>query len=569
VAWVQRVGGRTVELVDSSGRDPGDAGPGWEAVATIGLALPAMASRVLITEPLAQVAMETLTAAGFDVDVAVGLSPEELLTAVRGVSALVIRSATQVSAEVLDAGTDLVVVGRAGIGLDNVDVASATRKGVMVVNAPQSNILSAAEHTIALLISQARNVPQADADLKAGNWRRSKWEGVELHGKTLGIVGLGRIGGLVAQRALAFGMHLIAYDPFVSADRARQMGVDLMPTVAEVAASADFLTIHLPRTAETMNLIGRDLLAQAKPGIRIINVARGGIVDEEALYEAIAAGHVQGAAIDVFAEEPMTKSPLFELESVVVTPHLGASTVEAQDKAGQTIAEQVVLALRGDFVPYAVNVAAGEASETVRRFLPLAERLGRLFSGLVGGAVDTLELSFEGQVADYDCRILGLSILKGLFTPISAEPVSFVNAPQLAEERGLVVRETKTSSSREYVNLISLRGQIGDRVVQVAGTLSGQSEQPRIVGIDDHIVDLPPSRHMLVVRNDDRPGMIGAVGVTLGHAGVNIADMALGRGPTGEHALMVLATDSAVTSEVVDDLRAQPGILDAKAIELD
>ena len=528
-----------------------------------------MASRVLVTEPLAQVGLDTLSAAGFDVDVAVGLSPEELLGAVRGASALVIRSATQVTAEVLEAGTELVVVGRAGIGLDNVDVATATRKGVMVVNAPQSNILSAAEHAVALLISQARNVPQADADLKAGNWRRSKWEGVELHGKTLGIIGLGRIGGLVAQRALAFGMHLIAYDPYVSAERARQMGVDLLPTVEEVAAQSDFLSIHLPRTPETKGLIGRDLFAQAKPGIRIVNAARGGIVDEEALYDAIVSGRVHGAAIDVFAEEPTTKSPLFELESVVVTPHLGASTAEAQDKAGQTIAEQVVLALRGDFVPYAVNIAAGEASETVRRFLPLAERLGRLFSGLAGGVVETLELSFEGQVADYDCRILGLSVLKGMFSPVSAEPVSFVNAPQLAEERGVVVREIKTSSSLDYVNLISLRGRLGDRVVHVAGTLAGKSEQPRIVGIDDHSVDVPPSRNMLVVRNDDRPGMIGVVGTTLGRVGVNISDMTLGRGPTGEHALMVLATDSPVTAEVVEDLRSQAGILDAKAIELD
>jgi len=522
-----------------------------------------------VTEPLAQVGLETLAAAGFDVDVAVGLSPEDLLGAVRGTSALIIRSATQVTTEVLEAGTDLVVVGRAGIGLDNVDVAAATRKGVMVVNAPQSNILSAAEHALALLIAQARNIPQADADLKAGNWRRSKWEGVELHGKTLGIVGLGRIGGLVAQRALAFGMHLIAYDPYVSAERARQMGVDLLPTVEEVAAQSDFLTIHLPRTPETRGLIGRELLARAKPGIRIVNAARGGILDEEALYDAIVSGRVAGAALDVFAEEPTTKSPLFELDSVVVTPHLGASTVEAQDKAGQTIAEQVVLALRGDFVPYAVNVAAGEASETVRRFLPLAERLGRLFSGLAGGVTETLELTFEGQVADYDCRILGLSVLKGLFTPVSAEPVSFVNAPQMAEARGLVVRETKTSSSRDYVNLISIRGSLGDRRVMVAGTLSGPSEQPRIVGIDDHIVDLPPARHMLVVRNDDRPGMIGVVGSTLGRAGVNIADMALGRGPTGEHAIMMLATDSPVAPEVVEDLRAQPGIRDAKAIELD
>src|SRR5256885_2019045 len=308
---------------------------------------------------------------------AVAAPPGGRRGAARSATALTIRRATQVTADVLEAGADLVVVGRAGIGLDNVDVATATRKGVMVVNAPQSNILSAAEHAIALLISQARNVPQADADLKAGNWRRSRWEGVELHGKTLGIVGLGRVGGLVAQRALAFGMHLIAYDPFVSADRARQMGVDLLPTVAEVAAQSDFLTIHLPRTPETIGLIGEELLAQAKPGIRVINTSRGRIVDEEALYDAIVSGRVAGAGLDVFAEEPTTKSPLFELDSVVVTPHLGASTVEAQDKAGQTIAEQVVLALRGDFVPYAVNVAAGEASETVRRVLPPAPRARR------------------------------------------------------------------------------------------------------------------------------------------------------------------------------------------------
>ena len=524
---------------------------------------------MLVTEPLAQVGLNALAAAGFDVDVRTGLSPDELITAVAGASAIIIRSATKVDEATLDAGADLVVVGRAGIGLDNVDVAAATRRGVMVVNAPQSNVLSAAEHTLALLISQARNVPQADADLKAGNWRRSRWEGVELHGKTLGILGLGRVGGLVAQRALAFGMHLMAHDPYVSAERARQMGVELTPSVEQLVAEADFLTIHLPRTPETEGLIGRDLLARAKPGIRIVNTARGGIVDEEALHDALVSGQVAGAALDVFDEEPTTKSPLFELDSVVVTPHLGASTIEAQDKAGQTIAEQVILALRGDFVPYAVNVAAGEASETVRRFLPLGERLGRLFTALAGGVVERLEVSYEGQVADYDCRILNLSVLKGIFSPVVQEPVSFVNAPQMAEERGVEVRETKSSSARDFVNLISLRGRIGEREAHVAGTLAGRSETPRIVGIDDHSVDVPPSRYMLVVRNDDRPGMIGRVGTTLGDAGVNIADMALGRGPTGEHAVMVLSTDSPIAPDVVELLRAQDGIRDAKAIELD
>src|SRR3954454_23568350 len=335
-----------------------------------------MAARVLVAEPLAESGLEAMRSAGLEVEVKTGLTSEELCAALPGVSALVIRSATQVTAEVLAAATDLIVVGRAGIGLDNVDVAEATKRGVMVVNAPQSNILSAAEHTLALLLSQARNVPQANADLKAGKWNRSKWEGVELHGKTLGIVGLGRIGVLVAQRTYAFGMRLVAYDPFVSADRARQLGVQLVPTVEELVAICDFVSIHATKTPETIGLVNAAVLANAKPGMRLINAGRGGIVDEAALAAAIASGQLGGAAIDTFAKEPTTESPLFALDSVVVTPHLGASTVEAQDKAGNTIAEQVVLALNGDFVPFAVNVNASEAAETLRPYLPLAERLG-------------------------------------------------------------------------------------------------------------------------------------------------------------------------------------------------
>jgi len=528
-----------------------------------------MKHRILVSEELAASGLDAMRAAGFEVDVQLGLSPEALLDAVRGASALVIRSATQVTAEVLEAGNDLVVVGRAGIGLDNVDVAAATRRGVMVVNAPQSNVLSAAEHTVALMLSQARNIPQANADLKAGKWNRSKWEGVELHGKTLGIVGLGRVGVLVAQRALAFGMHLLAYDPYISADRARQLGVQLVPTVDELVRSADFLTVHLPKTPETMGLINAELLAQAKPTLRVINTARGGIIDEAALADAVREGRIAGAALDVFLQEPTTESPLFELDTVVVTPHLGASTAEAQDKAGQTIAEQVVLALRGEFVPFAVNLAASEANATVQPFLPLAERLGRLFTALAGGIVDTLEVSFEGQIADYDCRVLTLGVLKGVLGPVCDEPVSFVNAPQLAKDHGLAVRETSSSSARDYVNLVSLRGRVGDRPVHASGTLVGKQESPRIVGIDDHAVDLPPSRHMLVVHNDDRPGMIGTVGVVLGEAGVNISDMDVGRSPSGDAALMALATDSAVPTSVLEDLSSRPGISLAKAIELD
>jgi len=524
-----------------------------------------MAPRVLVSEPLAERGLDAMRAAGLDVDVQTGLSEAALLEAVKGAHALVIRSATQVTADVLEAGSDLVVVGRAGIGLDNVDVAEATRRGVMVVNAPQSNILSAAEHTLALLLAQARNVPQANADLKQGAWNRSKWEGVELHGKTLGIVGLGRVGVLVAQRAHAFGMRLVAYDPFVSPDRARQLGVTLVPTVEELVATSDFLSIHATKTPETVGLVNASVLAHAKPGMRLINAGRGGIVDEEALAAAIADGRLGGAAIDTFAKEPTTESALFGLDNVVVTPHLGASTAEAQDKAGETIAEQVVLALRGDFVPFAVNVAASEASESVRPYLALAERVGRLFTGLAGGAPATLNIEYEGEIADYDCRVLTLSILKGVLAPVVAEPVSFVNAPQIAEQRGISVRETKSSDALDYVNLIVVRG---DQGTDVAATLFGKSQSPRIVGIDGHQVDLPPARHMLVVHNDDTPGVIGRVGTVLGEAGCNISNMDVGQSPSGEAALMVIATETPIPPAVVDLVTAQPGVKSARAIDL-
>ena len=524
-----------------------------------------MAARVLVSEPLAERGLAAMRTAGLDVDVQIGLSAEHLLSAVKGARALVIRSATQVTAEVLEAAADLVVVGRAGIGLDNVDVPEATRRGVMVVNAPQSNILSAAEHTLALLLAQARNVPQANADLKAGAWNRSKWEGVELHGKTLGIVGLGRVGVLVAQRAHSFGMRLVAYDPFVSPDRARQLGVALVPTIDELFTISDFVSIHATKTPETVGLVNASVLASAKPGLRLVNAGRGGIVDEDALAAAIADGRLGGAAIDTFAKEPTTESPLFSLENVVVTPHLGASTAEAQDKAGETIAEQVILALRGDFVPFAVNVAASEASESVRPYLPLAERVGRLFTGLAGGAPSTLNIEYEGEIADYDCRVLTLSVLKGVLAPVVAEPVSFVNAPQIAEQRGISVRETKSSDALDYVNLIVVRG---DQGTHVAATLFGKHQAPRIVGIDGHQVDLPPARHMLVVHNDDSPGMIGRVATVLGNTGINISNMDVGQSPSGEAALMVIATETAVPAAVVEQVTRQPGVQSARAIDL-
>ncbi len=518
-------------------------------------------ARVLVTEAIAPGGLDRLRAAGHQVDERLDLTPDTLLEGIVGAHALIVRSATKVTAAVLAAGHDLVVVGRAGIGLDNVDVDAATRQGVMVVNAPQSNTLSAAEHTMALLLAQARNVPQAHAALRAGRWERTRWEGVELADKTLGIVGLGRIGKLVAQRALAFGMRLVAYDPFVATERARQLSVELVDLERLVAVS-DFVTLHLAKTPETMGLFDAELLAKAKPGIRIVNVARGGIVDEAALAAAVASGHVAGAAIDVFDEEPTTESPLFALDQVVVTPHLGASTREAQDKAGDTIAEQVQLALGAEFVPFAVNVSAAEASETVRPFLPLAERLGALYAGLAEGVPSVLEVDYQGQLADYDTRILTLSVLKGVFGGVSDVPVSYVNAPQIAEERGVEVRSSSTSASHEYVNLITVGG--GDHAI--AGTLVGLRGEPRVTMIDGLAVDLPPARNMLVVRNTDTPGMIALVASTLAAAGINIDDMHLGHGPDGAAALQVLATTPAAPDEVLARLRAADGILSAYVV---
>jgi len=520
-------------------------------------------ARVLVTEELADRGLDALRGAGHDVDVQLTLTPEELLDAIKGAHALIIRSATKVTADVLAAAADLVVVGRAGVGLDNVDVEEATRRGVMVVNAPQSNILSAAEHTMALLLSQARNVPQADAALKQGRWEKSKWEGVELHGKTLGLLGLGHIGTLVAQRAYSFGMRLVAWDPWLSAERARTLGVELLELDALVA-EADFITVHLRKTPDSVGLVGKELLAKAKPGVRIINAARGGIVDELALADAIRDGRVGGAALDVYAEEPTTESPLFDLPGVVVTPHLAGSTAEAQDKAGITIAEQINLALAGEFVAFAVNVEAAEASEAVRPFIALAERLGLIFAELSGALPPRIDVEYQGALADNDVSLLTLSVLKGVLAASSEEAVSYVNAPRVLSERGAEVRESKTSTAHDYVNLITVRG--GDHAV--GGTLVGLRGEPRLVMVDDHPTEMPPARNMLVVRNDDRPGMIGVVGTMVGQAGVNIGDLDVGRIADGRSALMVMAIDEPLPTDVLDQLRAAPGVLSVHAITL-
>ncbi|HWL66383.1 MAG TPA: phosphoglycerate dehydrogenase, partial [Actinomycetota bacterium] len=377
--------------------------------------------RVLVTERLSEAGVERLRE-HIDVDVKLGLEPEALADEIGAYDALIMRSATKVTAELIERAENLKVVGRAGIGLDNVDVDAATRHGILVVNAPQSNVLSAAEHTLALLLAQARNVPQAHTALVGGSWEREKWQGIELHGKTLGIVGLGRVGTLVAQRASAFGMRLCAYDPYVTPGRAAQMGVDLVETVGELCRRADFITIHLPKTPETVGIIGERELRDVQPGVRIVNTARGGLIDEDALVDALRDGRVAGAAIDVFEGEPVTEHPLFSLPNVVVTPHLGAATAEAQDKAGLAIAEQVLLALRGEFVPYAVNVDVGtDIPETVRPYLRLAERLGRMAVALAGVGIEGLRFEYHGGIAEYDTRALTLAGLKGAFSAVVHE----------------------------------------------------------------------------------------------------------------------------------------------------
>lgn len=524
--------------------------------------------RVLVTELLSELGLALLRK-DFEVDVREDLATGDLAAEIAPYEALIVRSQTAVTAAVVEAGENLKVVARAGIGLDNVDVEAATRRGVMVVNAPQSNIVSAAEHTIALLLAQARNIPEASRALKGGAWERSKYRGVEVAGKTLGIIGLGRVGAMVAQRASAFGMRIIAFDPYVSRYRAKEIGAEIMPTLEALLVQSDFVTIHLPRTPETEGLIGERELGLMSEGARLVNTARGGIVDEGALAKAIESGHLAGAALDVFEAEPTTEHALFGFDQVVVTPHLGASTVEAQDKAGTTIAEMVRLALEGQFVPYAVNVSAGaEVAEAVRPFLPLAERLGALLTGLANGALRSVSCQYLGRIAESDTRVLTLAVLKGCLSGVVHEPVSFVNAPMLARERGLVVSETKSTVSRDYVSLIALRAETEDGEVSVAGSLVGPRDAERVIRVFDFDMEMVPAKFMVFFTYDDRPGVIGTVGTILGEQGINIASMEVGRADVGGTALMGLTVDSPIPPEVLERITRQIGAGMARFIVL-
>jgi D-3-phosphoglycerate dehydrogenase len=520
--------------------------------------------RVLVTEKLAETGLDLLREAGHEVDVQLGLSDDELKAAIVGAHGLIIRSATQVTADLLGAADRLLVVGRAGVGLDNVDTEAATERGVIVANAPTSNSISAAEHTMALILAAARNVPQAHSALKVGRWERVDWKGVELNEKTLGIVGLGNIGGLVAARARAFGMRLVGHDPFVSEERAAELGVELLE-LDDLVAQADFLTLHLARTPETMNLIDEKRLQLAKPDLRVVNVARGGIVNEQDLANAIRRGVIAGAAIDVFDSEPKTESPLFGLDQVVVTPHLGASTAEAQDRAGVTTAEQVLHALAGDFVPFAVNVAARGVSEAVRPFLPVAEQIGARFARLLDRTPGAVDVVFAGEIGGYDCRMAELALTKGLMSEIADGPVSYVNAEELAEDAGIKIAfRTSTNSPSGFISGVKIEGESHS----MAGTILVPSGEMRIISVDDITVDIPPADHLTLVANTDQPGMIGIVAAALGDAGINIDDMHIGHAPGADMALMVIATRQAISPELAASIEAQDGITSVRSLDL-
>jgi D-3-phosphoglycerate dehydrogenase / 2-oxoglutarate reductase len=513
---------------------------------------------VLIADKLAE---STVAALGDAVEVrwVDGPNREKLLAAVPEADALLVRSATTVDAEVLNAGTKLKIVARAGVGLDNVDVDAATARGILVVNAPTSNIHSAAEHAIALLLSAARQIPAADASLRERTWKRSSFSGTEIFGKTVGVVGLGRIGQLVAQRLAAFGAHVVAYDPYVSQARAAQLGIELL-TLDELLARSDFISVHLPKTPETAGLIGKEALAKTKPGVIIVNAARGGLVDEAALAEAITSGHVRAAGIDVFATEPTTDSPLFDLPQVVVTPHLGASTSEAQDRAGTDVAASVKLALAGEFVPDAVNVGGGVVGEEVAPWLDLVRKLGLLVGALCPELPASLSVRVCGELASEEVGVLRLSALRGLFSAVIEDPVTFVNAPALAAERGVEASISTASESPNHRSVVDVRAVTSDgSVVNVAGTLSGPQQVQKIVQINGRNFDLRAEGVNLIINYVDRPGALGRIGTLLGEAGVNIHAAQLSEDAEGPGATILLRLDQRPPDEVLSSIAPAVG----------
>jgi D-3-phosphoglycerate dehydrogenase len=498
------------------------------------------------------------------------MSEDELREAIAGYDAILIRSATKMTPELIDRAERLKVIGRAGTGVDNVDIPAATRRGIIVANAPESNSVAAAEHTLALILALFRNVPQAHASLAAGRWDRAKFKGAELYGKTLGIVGFGRIGQLVAKRAQGFEMDVVAFDKFVSAERFRELGVEGAGGVEEVFERADVVTLHVPKTPETVNIVDADAIAAMKDGVWIVNCARGELVDLDALAAGLESGKVAGAALDVFPSEPFTEHPVLGRADVVVTPHLGASTAEAQDRAGVVTAEQVTAALSGGVVTNAVNIAAvrPEEMEALAPFVPLCEKLGRLAQGLGDGSVDRVTAEFRGRIASHDTRLLGIAVMVGILSGHTEEPVNLVNAPQMAEERGIELVETNDASAKDFTELVTVRLQSGGEEVEVSGTGVGPRNEPYLVSIWGESFYLPFAEHLAVFRYADQPGMIGRVGTALGEEGVNIISAAVGAEPGGERAVMALTTDAPVRGETIEKILQLDGFSVGKSVDL-
>jgi D-3-phosphoglycerate dehydrogenase len=525
--------------------------------------------KVLVKEKIAEPGVDLLRA-NFDVDLGLEMSDEELRGAIGGYDAILIRSATKMTADLIELAGNLKVIGRAGTGVDNVDIPAATRRGIIVANAPESNSVAAAEHTLALALALFRNVPQAHGSLVDGRWDRAKFKGSELYGKTLGVIGFGRIGQLVAKRAQSFEMEVVAFDKFVSAERFRELGVEGAESVEDVLSRSDLITLHVPKTPETIGLIDAEAIAAMKDGARVVNCARGELVDLDDLLAGLESGKLGGAALDVFPSEPFTEHPIFARPDVVATPHLGASTAEAQDRAGVVTAEQVTAALNGGVVTNAVNIAAvrPEAMEALAPFVPLCEKLGRLAQGLGDGSVDRVTAEFRGRIASHDTRLLGIAVLVGILSGHTEEPVNLVNAPQMAEERGIELIETKDSSAEDFTELVTVRVHSGDGEVEVAGTSVGPRNEPYLVSTWGEGFYLPFAEHISVFRYADQPGMIGRVGTLFGEEGVNIVSAAVGAERGGESAVMALTTDAPVREETIDKILALDGFSVGRSVDL-
>jgi D-3-phosphoglycerate dehydrogenase len=525
--------------------------------------------KVLVKEKIADSGVELLRQ-NFDVELGFEMSDDELRTSIADYDAILVRSATQVTADLIERADRLKVIGRAGTGVDNVDIPAATRRGIVVANAPESNSVAAAEHTLALMLALCRNVPQAHGSLVGGAWERSRFKGSELYGKTLGVVGFGRIGQLVARRAQGCEMEVLAFDKFVSAERFRELGVEGVTELGELLGRADVVTLHVPKTPDTIDLIDADTVAEMKDGARLVNCARGELVDLDAVLAGLESGKLGGVALDVFPSEPFTDHPIFARDDVVVTPHLGASTAEAQDRAGVVTAEQVTAALSGGVVTNAVNIAAvrPEEMEALAPFVPLCEKLGRLAQGLGDGSVDRVTAEFRGRIAAHDTRLLGIAVLVGILSGHTEEPVNLVNAPQMAEERGIELVETKDSGSEDFTELVTVRLGADGGAAEVAGTGVGPRNEPYLVSVWGESFYLPFADHLAVFRYADQPGMIGRVGTMFGEEGVNIISAAVGASAGGEQAVMALTTDAPVRGETISRILELDGFSVGRSVDL-